>query len=110
MKSCLLTVIATPGLEERLVDWLLERGQQGFSTVACRGHGVHDGSLSAAEQVAGRQQRVAFWIQATESDAREIAKQLAADFGSVGLHHWIAPLLEGGPLVAPTTSDQRTSR
>lgn len=98
MNECLLTVIATPSLEEKLVDWLLEKGQAGFTTSECSGHGVNQEHLSAAEQVAGRQKRVAFWIQVPEPKARKIVAQLGSDFGAAGLHYWVSPVIAGGAI------------
>jgi hypothetical protein len=98
MTHALLTLIATPENEERLVDWLLEHGHHGFTTLACAGHGVADDRLSAAEQVAGRQRQVAFWIQLPLEEARALVDALRPQFGGAGLHYWIGPVHEGGPL------------
>ena len=101
MNECLLTLIATPELEERLVDWLLEAGHDGFTTAPCHGHGVHPEHLSTAEQVAGRQKRVAFWLQLSENEAESIVERLGASMGSSGLHYWIVPAIAAGPIVKP---------
>lgn len=105
MNECLLTLIATPELEERLVDWLLETGHEGFSTVPCRGHGVHPERLSTAEQVAGRQRRVAFWLQLPENEAESIVARLGESFGKAGLHFWITPVLASGQIGARTRQE-----
>jgi hypothetical protein len=96
----LLTLIATPKLEEKLVDWLLEAGHEGFTTAPCHGHGVRPEHLSTAEQVAGRQRRVAFWLQLPKNEAESIVERLGASFGSTGLHFWITPVIAAGPIVA----------
>jgi hypothetical protein len=98
MSASLLTIIATPELEERLVDWLLDRGCNGFTTMHCQGHGVQHDQLSAAEQVAGRQRRVAFWLQLPEWEARDLVSRLGARFGAAGLHYWLAPVTAAGPI------------
>jgi len=105
VNECLLTLIATPELEERLVDWLLETGHEGFSTVPCRGHGVHPERLSTAEQVAGRQRRVAFCLQLPENEAESIVARLGENFGKTGLHFWITPVLASGQIGAPTRQE-----
>ena len=105
MNPCLLTLIATPELEERLIDWLLEAGHEGFTTANCQGHGVHPKRLSTAEQVVGRQRRVAFWLQLREDEAESIVARLAADFGSVGLHFWLTPAIAAGPILSPAHQD-----
>jgi hypothetical protein len=104
-EEVLLTLIARPGLEEHLIDWLLAREHQGFTTLACEGHGVSPQQLAAAEQVAGRQDRVAVWIQLSAGRARELVEALRASFGHAGLHYWISPLLESGP-IAPTEAGE----
>jgi hypothetical protein len=100
MNEVLLTLIATPEVEEKLVDWLLAAGHDGFTTLCCQGHGVQHGQLSASEQVAGRQQRVAFWLQTSESQARAVVSELGSSFASGVLHYWITPALAGGAVTA----------
>jgi len=99
-EEVLLTLIARPGLEERLVDWLLAQQHQGFTTLACEGHGISPQQLDPAEQVAGRQQRVAVWIVLPLERARALVEALRAGFGRAGLHYWITPLIESG-LILP---------
>ncbi len=105
MSARLLTLIATPENEERLVDWLLEAGQDGFTTMPCHGHGVRTEQLSAGEQVAGRQRRVAFWLQLPEADADALIRRLAADFGETGLHYWITPVMAAGRILSTAAQD-----
>lgn len=102
MIECLLTLITTPELEERLVDWLLEAGHEGFTTVPCHGHGVHPETLSTAEQVAGRQKRIAFWLQLPKSEAESIVSSLEENFGDASLHYWITPALASGSIATRT--------
>jgi hypothetical protein len=101
VNSHLLTLVATPELEERLVDWLLEAGHVGFTSAACHGHGVHPDRLSTAEQVAGRQRRVVFWLHVPEREADDLLAGLAASFGGAGLHYWLAPLIAVGRIESP---------
>ncbi len=107
--ECLLTLITTPQLEERLVDWFLEEGHEGFTAIACHGHGVRAEHLSVREQVAGRQKRVAFWLQVPEVRARAIVASLASEFGDAGIHFWISPVLESGPIVSTSEGTGRDS-
>ena len=102
MIECLLTLIATPELEERLIDWLLEAGYEGFTTSPCHGHGVHPQNLSTAEQVAGRQKRVAFWLQISQNEVESIISGLEEGFEGTSLHFWITPVLASGSIA--TTS------
>lgn len=101
----LLTLVARPGLEERLVDWLLAQQHQGFTTLACEGHGVSPHQLDIAEQVAGRQDRVALWIVLPLGRARALVDALRAGFGGAGLHYWISPLIESGPITPAESPD-----
>ncbi|HIG70018.1 MAG TPA: DUF3240 domain-containing protein [Myxococcales bacterium] len=105
MNECLLTLIATPELEERLVDWLLEANHEGFTTFRCQGHGVHADRLSTAEQVAGRQRQIAFWLQLPEGEAEVVIRGLSNSFGGAGLHFWITPVLAGGPIGSPASGE-----
>ena len=98
MSHCLLTLIATPDLEERLVDWLLGEGYQGFTSLPCNGHGTGHEGLSTAEKVAGRQRQVAFWLQLEETVATDLVRALSESFGATELHYWIVPVLSGGPI------------
>ena len=102
MIEFLLTLITTPELEERLVDWLLEAGHEGFTTASCHGHGVHPDTLSTAEQVAGRQKRIAFWLQMPEKEAETIVSSLEESFGGTSLHYWITPVLAAGSIATRT--------
>lgn len=98
MTECLLTLIGTPELEERLIDWLLEAGYEGFTTTPCHGHGVHPAHLSTAEQVAGRQKRTAFWLQLSQNDAESIVSSLEEEIGGARLYYWITPVLAAGSI------------
>jgi len=102
----LLTLVLSPEVEERVVDWLLARDRiDGFSARVGHGHGGAHRELSGAEQVAGRQARRFIEIQTALADARTLVNDLRSDFGGAGLHYWISPLIEGGPLDAPARTD-----
>ncbi len=101
MKQCLLTLIATPELEERLIDWLLMAEHEGFTTARCDGHGVASSRLSTAEQVAGRQRRIVFWLQLPESEVEAVIAGLAERFAGAGLHYWVTPVLAAGRIESP---------
>ena len=95
---CLLVLIAPPALEESLVDFLLEQeGFSGFSLHKIDGSPAH-GALSHAEQVTGRKRQVMFQVHAGYADARKLVAQIRETFRGAGLHYWIAPLLEAGPI------------
>lgn len=99
MEPALLTVLADPDLEERIVDWLLARDDvPGFTTFPAWGHGTAQARLSLAEQVAGRRARVAFQLVLPLDTARALVAALAADFSGAQLYHWLQPVLSSGSL------------
>lgn len=99
MNACLLTIFASPALEETLVDWLLEyEGVEGFSTVSCHGHGGRPTAMSMVEQVTGRQRRMQFLVQTDEATAQRMLAQMRERFAGAGLHYLITPLLGGGQI------------
>lgn len=97
MNECLLVIVATPAVEETLVDWLLERSVvSGFSSVRIDGHGSRHAELSLAEQVLGRQRKVMFHVHLARESISGLLDELRTEFAGAGLHYWVMPLLEAG--------------
>lgn len=97
-EQCLLVLIAPPQLEEALVDFLLEREDfSGFSLQKIDGSPAH-GILTLTEQVTGRKRQVMFQVHAGCTEARALVAQLGETFHGAGLHYWITPLIEAGPI------------
>jgi hypothetical protein len=95
---CLLVLIAPPPLEEPLVDFLLEQEAfSGFSLLRIDGSPAQ-GVLTLAEQVTGRKRQVMFQVHAELADARGLVTELRQSFRGAGLHYWITPLMEAGPI------------
>jgi len=95
---CLLVLIAPPQLEEPLVDFLLEQeGFSGFSLQKIDGSPAH-GALTLAEQVTGRKRQIMFQVHAGCAEVRGLVAQVGETFRGAGLHYWIAPLIEAGPI------------
>lgn len=95
---CLLVLVAPPQMEEPLVDFLLEsEGFSGFSLQKIDGSPAH-GALTLAEQVTGRKRQVMFQVHAGCVEVRALVAQLGETFRGAGLHYWIAPLIEAGPI------------
>ena len=95
---CLLVLVAPPPLEEPLVDFLLEyEGFSGFSTYKADGSPAH-GILTLAEQVTGRKRQVMFQVHAGCTEVHELVAKLGETFHGVGLHDWITPLIDAGPI------------
>ena len=95
---CLLVLIAPPQLEEPLVDFLLENdGFSGFSAQKVDGSPAH-GTLTLAEQVTGRKKQVMFQVHAGRNEVHGLVAQLRETFRGAGLHYWITPVIEAGPI------------
>lgn len=99
MSDELLVLIASPVLEESLIDWLLEQDRvAGFSTAVLYGHSGDPQALSVAEQVTGRQRRVQFQIHIAAAAVEALLDELKREFGGSGLHYWRIPLRDAGHL------------
>ncbi len=99
MNECLLVIIATPAVEETLVDWLLERPElTGFSSQRIDGHGARLSALSLAEQVAGRQRKVMFHAHTDCRAVEALVEALKEGFRGAGLHYWVMPLMAAGQI------------
>ena len=101
MDHCVLTLIAETGLEESLLDWLLDYGHDVmFSSEIVNFHGLEQASLSLSEQVSGHRPMLLVQVQMPLEDARRLCRELAAVFTQAHIHYRIAPLTEAGPLSA----------
>ena len=95
MKS-MLVLIASPALEEAIIDWLLIHPDiSGFTSNRGYGHGGGH-NLSVAEQVTGRHNQLMFWIELDQEKAATIISLLKADFAGSHIHYWQLPLIESG--------------
>ncbi len=96
-KRLLLTLIAPVGLEEPLVDWLLEHASgRGFCSGPVNGHSASHESLTVAEQVSGRQRQIRFEIHAPEEEVCLMVQRLKRDFAGSNMHYWSTSLVESG--------------
>ena len=99
MEQCLLVLIVSPAMENTLIDWLLERDDiPGFTSAAVSGHGASASSLSAAEQVTGKQLQVMFQLHLQEGVATTIIEGVSDAFAGSGVHYWMTPVLASGHL------------
>jgi len=95
--NSLLTLIAPVGLEEPLVDWLLEHASdRGFCSGPINGHSASHEALTVSEQVAGRQRQVRFELYAPEDELDFILQRLHADFAGANIHYWVIALRGSG--------------
>lgn len=93
----LLTLIADPGLEESLVDWLLRyEAQYGFTSSRIDGHSSQLDGLTLAEQVAGRRRLIRFQMGVDENELGFLLERLKLDFAGSGIQYWVVPAIAGG--------------
>ncbi|MDY6957137.1 MAG: DUF3240 family protein [Pseudomonadota bacterium] len=95
----LLTLVVGPALSDAVIDWLLVQDDlRGFSSHHGAGHGQDPNSLSATEQVAGRQARVFFNLLLSAARFPDVLARLRAEFSGVDLHYWAVPVIQSGHL------------
>lgn len=92
----LLRVNIPPSLEEEFLDALLEKetvtGYQAFNTT---GHG-QVGSMTVAEQVAGRRNRVQFEVVLEEEILGDVLDHLKSEFPNPDIVYWVLPVIDSG--------------
>ena len=94
----IVTLNVVPGLEERVVDWLLARNGGGFTSRAAYGHSSHHDLLSAAEQVSGRQRRLEFEVELAAGTLDTFIAKLSEEFANADLYYTVVPVLRSGHL------------
>ncbi|MCX8050047.1 MAG: DUF3240 family protein [Methylohalobius sp.] len=93
----LLTLIAAPGLEEPLVDWLLQyEAQYGFVSFRVEGHSSQLEGLTLAEQVAGRRRLIRFQMCVDKKELDFLLERLKLDFRGTGIQYWVGPVIAVG--------------
>ncbi len=93
----LLVLNAPPALGDTIADWLLQDDTcQGFTSMPVNGYSRNTAHYSLAEQVTGREKRVAFQIQGEADTLRSILEGIREQFGGTHLHYWILPVIEAG--------------
>jgi hypothetical protein len=98
--SVIVSLNASPTLEGRLTDWLLERDERlGFTSFAAHGHGSH-GPLSIAEQVSGRQKRVELRVELAADELAAFLAGLRNGFGGADVYYVVCPVIASGHLRA----------
>jgi hypothetical protein len=98
-RSVLVTLNLPPPLEERVIDWLLERADQGgFTSYPAHGHSSQHEHLSVAEQVRGHQRRLEFRIELTEAALDEFLADLSQRFGTADIYYSVVAALRSGHL------------
>lgn len=92
-----LVLLAPPGIEEKLLDLLLETvGDEVFTSAPAFSHGTSHGRLSSAEQVMGRSASVQIQVLLAEPALNDLLQRLRDEFRGTGLRYWASALaLEG---------------
>lgn len=99
MSHCLLYLIVAPAAEDAVAEWLLEdETVSGFSSTPIAGHGSSEGSMTLAEQVAGRRRRVMFFTYLEAGAAQSLLERLRRDFDGADIHFWTTPVGQFGNL------------
>ena len=97
--SFVVTLNLPPALEERIVDWLLEREDGlGFTSYTANGHGGSHEHLSVAEQVSGRQRRLEFRVEVPAESVDSFIAGLSAAFGGADVYYFVSPVIRSGHL------------
>lgn len=96
-KEYLISLTASPSLEEPLVDWLLRyEAQYGFSSFPVNGHASRLEGLSLAEQVSGRKKQIRFQMHVPANELEFLLDTLEEEFRGSDIHYWVAPVLKSG--------------
>ena len=97
---CLLSVPRS--LEERLIDWLLERsGTATFASLPIDVHGSDPASLHGVEQVSGRQRRIQFQVPIEAARLDEFLEALRQEFRAANVTWFVVPVLASGTSADP---------
>ena len=98
-ETCLFNLVVTPEVEDAITDWLLERDEvAGFSSHPISGHGSSIHAMSLAEQVAGKRRQILFQFYLSIEGAHALLGALKQDFRGSGMHFWLLPVLDSGPV------------
>lgn len=93
----LLTLIARPAAEERVVDWLLDREDlTGFTSEKAYGHSREHGGFDLVEQVTGRQRRALFRVQLSAEEAESLIAAMREELKGASLRYWLTPIHDAG--------------
>lgn len=94
----LLRLNVPPSLEEDMVDLLLASADiTGYQSYPIRGHGSV-GSMTIAEQVAGRRDRVQFEIVLDSGVLESTLQKLKEAFPVRDVIYWVLPVIQSGRL------------
>lgn len=94
-----LTLLATPSLEEPLVDCLLEMDLElDFTLALVYAHASGREALSLGEQVSGRKKRIRLEVTGRQTQIQAFRDRLKEDFLGADIHFTLESLIEAGRL------------
>ena len=97
--SVAVTLSIVPSLEERMIDWLLDRDDvAGFTACTVQAHSTDARILSVAEQVSGRQRRLELRLELATTALDGWLDTLQRTFGGADVHYFVTPILRAGRL------------
>ena len=97
-EKILIAVNVPPVLEDRVIDWLLERQSPGFTSYNVHGHSSRHDHLSVSEQVSGRQRRLQFEVLLERESLESFIGDLSAAFAGTDSYYWATPIVATGHL------------
>jgi hypothetical protein len=99
MTDVCLNLLASPALEEKLLDHLLMNPKVPiFVNQPAASHGGHIGDLDQTEQVLGRGDDVLIRALLTADDAESLLAELRIAYAHSGVMFWVVPVLTKGVL------------
>jgi hypothetical protein len=98
VSDVLLVLVAPPGIEEPLHDWLLDRGIAEFTEQEVLVHGAEDRFDSALDAVRGSRPRVMFEVATDAATAEALVAAARERWPLVGLRYRVLALLERGAI------------
>jgi hypothetical protein len=96
MSAVLLVLLAPPGIEEALHDWLLDQGLAAFIEQEVLEHGAEERFDNALDAVRGSRPRVMFQVATDDATAAALVAPLRERWPAMGLRYWILSIQEGG--------------
>lgn len=98
MSDVLLVLVAPPGIEEAVHDWLLDEGVPEFVEQTVLEHGAEERFETALDAVRGSRPRVVFQVLTDHGRGQELLAAARSRWPRVGLRYWIVPLAASGTI------------
>lgn len=96
-KKILITLNLPLSLEETMLDFLLNfEIEHGFSGFPVSRYHYKNETLSIAEQVVGKQQKICFQIIMVEQKLATLLKRLKSDFSGANIDYCVLPVIDNG--------------